>query len=56
VVAQVDDLVGVPLIAEDQDWKEDEGNQHRGRAQAPGRQQDRARGAGGCQQHSRAGK
>jgi hypothetical protein len=28
-VAQVDDLVGVPLVAEDQDREEDQGREHR---------------------------
>jgi hypothetical protein len=45
VVAQVDDLLGVPLVAEDQDREEADRDQHRQRALAAGRQQDRG-GAG----------
>jgi hypothetical protein len=29
MVPQIDDLVGVPLVTEDQDWEEREGDQHR---------------------------
>ena len=48
VVAQVDDLVGVPLVAEDQDREEDERQEHRRRAGAAGGEQDRGgAGAGG---------
>src|SRR4051794_13612604 len=42
MVAQVDDLVGVPLVAEDEEREEDEGDEHRGRAQAAGGGQDRS--------------
>ena len=45
VVAQVDDLVGVPLVAEDQRREEEEGRQHDGGAGLSCRQQDRH---GGC--------
>jgi hypothetical protein len=40
-VAQVGDLVRVPLVAEDEDGEEDEGREHRGGAQASGGSQDR---------------
>jgi len=42
VVAQVSDLVRVPLIAEDQGREEGQRGEHRGGAQAAGGQQDRA--------------
>jgi len=47
VVAEVDDLVGVPLVAEDQDREEGDRQQHRCRARAAWREEDRG-GAGGC--------
>ena len=55
VVAQFDDLVVVPLVAEDQDREEDQRGQHRGAPHPPGGQQDRGAGAGRGDQHARAG-
>jgi hypothetical protein len=44
VVAQIDYLLRVPLVAEDQGREEGQGRQHRERTRAALRQQDRAGG------------
>src|SRR5262249_4319071 len=54
-VTQVGNLVGMPLVAEDEDGEEDEGGEHRGGAQASGGKQDRPGGSSGGNEYAGRG-
>jgi len=55
MVAEVRDLVRVPLVAEDQGRKEDKRGEHCDSAQATSREKNPARGTSSCDEHPDAG-